>query len=154
MSLAKSPMVFLPAAQSAIQSARLPVITQDFQNEDGDVNVQALSPFLICEHTEGWVKMTHQVRWQNRSKPAPTASPDTNGTRSQNTGNSVRWLSETLSLECQSVCLMHCRKREFCWSSVAAIMCHRIKDVAHLHGFSCIARQRYSLVISFCGGAQ
>lgn len=54
--------------------------------------------------------MTHQVRRQNGSKPTPTASPDTNGTRSQNTGNSVRWLSETLfdALQKEGVLLVVC----------------------------------------------
>lgn len=90
----------------------LPYSRQDFRNEDGDVSVQVLSPFLICEHTESWVKRTHQVRWQNGSKSTPTASPDTNGTRSQNTGDSVHWLSEMLSLECQSASLFDALQKE------------------------------------------
>lgn len=151
MSLAKLPMVFFLAAQSAIQ-ARLPVITQDFRHEDGDVSVHVLSPFLTCEHTESWVKMTHQVT-------GPSQHLQHHQTLTGHGARTLEIAYAGFQRRClwnanQQVCLMRCRKREFCWSSVAAIMCHTIKAVAHLHGFSCIARQRHSHVIRFCGGAQ
>lgn len=150
MSLAKLPVVFLPAA--VCHTARLPVITQDFWNEGGDVSVHVLSPFLICEHTESWIKMTHQVT-------GPSQHLQHHQTLTGHGARTLEIAHADFRRRClwnvnQQVCLMPCRKREFCWSSVAAIMCHPIKAVAHLHGFSCIARQRHSHVISFRGGAQ